>query len=294
MSFASHYHTLLKVVRGPALLVAVAGMGAFAFLYTRLPQVPVAVEPSRSVAHSLPTPPVDANLDWSHFRGMGGVSPGQPGFADAFRFAGTFFLSGSGSGAVRRAVLGIVAQDRQIIVSEGEHVEGVTVEQILEDRIVLRRGAETAELWLSFVTPTVSADEVGETAESSEESGQMRFGKRVGKDSWLLRRESLLEYYDELLDAPERLLQVFDSLKPLYTEDGRIEGYRLGIEGERDFFQAVGFEEGDVVRKVNSLAMTNRRRAEFFIRQVVDNKLSAVVIDIERGESNRRLVYQVR
>ena len=90
------------------------------------------------------------------------------------------------------------------------------------------------------------------------------------------------------------MLQVFDSLKPIYDSNDKITGYRVGIEGEQDFFDAVGFRENDVVRKVNSLDMTNRNRAEFFIRQFAQEKLSAIVIDVERDGEPRRLVYQVR
>lgn len=49
-----------------------------------------------------------------------------------------------------------------------------------------------------------------------------------------------------------------------------------------------------MVRKVNALSMTNRGRAEFFLRQVVEDRLSAVVIDVERGGETKRLVYQLR
>ncbi len=293
MSFASHYHELLRKLRILALLLACAALATFAYLYARLPVVPDEVAPdSVSLSEWAELPDVK-DVDWSRFHAINGSQLGQPGFADGFRFAGTFFLSNNGSEDIRKAVVGIVDQNRQIIVSEGDRIEDVVVERILRDRLLLRKGLEKAELRLSFAAigkpkPEDESDSEGEAEEVT------RFGKRVGDDNWVLERNELVSYYQELLDNPERLVKVFDSLKPIYTDEGRIEGYRLGVEGEREFFDGVGFKEGDVVRKVNSLDMTSRHRAEYFIRQVVNSRLSAIVIDVEREDAPRRLVYQVR
>lgn len=295
MSFASRYHSLLHALRFPA-LAAVALMGClYAWLQTRLPSVAESAASQQPPPPAWPALPTEGELDWRVFRGDGeGADLGQPDFAKAFRFAGTFFLSGAGGTEIRKAVLGIVKEGRQIIASEGELVGDVTVARIFQDRVVLERGSERAELRLSFASAGVAPGDEPDGGAEGGDGTVSRFGEQIRSDSWVLKRSALLAYYKELLDAPERLLQVFDSLKPLYDAGGKIEGYRLGIEGEREFFGAVGFNEGDVVRKVNSLDMTSRNRAEFFIKQVVDSKLSAVVIDIERGGASRRLVYQVR
>jgi len=87
---------------------------------------------------------------------------------------------------------------------------------------------------------------------------------------------------------------LFDSLKPVYEEAGGIEGYRVGIEGEGGFFEAAGLVEGDVVRRVNSMRMTNRRRAEYFIGEFVADRANVFVLDIERGNEKKKLIYQVR
>ncbi len=294
MTFASRYHSLLHGLRLPALVAVLLMGGTYWFLQSHLPRASDSRSALDPVPPEWPELPEEVVVGWSSFRGNGeSVALGQPDFVKDFRFAGTFFLSGSGGTEIRKAVLGIVKEDRQVIASEGDEVAGVSVSRIFQDRVVLKRGAETAELRLSFASDAMAEDEAGSVDAETGAAGS-RFGEQIRDDSWVINRSSLLAYYDELLDAPERLLQVFDSLKPLYTEDGKIEGYRLGIEGERKFFDGVGFREGDVVRKVNSLKMTSRNRAEFFIRQVVENELSAVVIDIERDGATRRLVYQVR
>jgi len=121
-----------------------------------------------------------------------------------------------------------------------------------------------------------------------------RFGKQVGRNNWLFQRDALMAYYEDLMNHPQRLLQVFDSMRPIYNDKGGITGYELNIEGEEEFFSAVGFREGDIVRRVNSLPMTNRNRAEAFIRQFVESDLNVFVFDIEREGRPQRLVYRIR
>ncbi len=64
--------------------------------------------------------------------------------------------------------------------------------------------------------------------------------------------------------------------------------------GEKDFYSEVGFQDGDIVRKVNSMRMTSQRRAEYFIGEFVQDRLGAVVIDIERNGEPKKLVYLVQ
>jgi type II secretory pathway component PulC len=87
---------------------------------------------------------------------------------------------------------------------------------------------------------------------------------------------------------------LFDSLKPLYGEDKKISGYILIPEGEADFFKDVGLKEGDVMRKVNSVPLMNRRVAEGFIRDFGKNELGTAVLEIERAGETNRLVYELR
>lgn len=274
-------------------MLALLVCGSFAFLYYRLPQPPINIAVESIDPPSWPELPSEMELNWEQFSGSGESSKlGQPSFVENFRFAGTFFLSGSGEEEIRKAVLSVESESRQVIASEGEIIAGVEIFKIFVDRVVLKFGDETAELRLSF--SAVASETKSDGSATEKPDPVEKFGKVVAKNSWELRRSSLLDYWYELLEEPERLLHVFDSLKPLYGENNSIKGYALGIEGENEFFKAVGLQEGDIIRKVNSLKMTSRNRAEFFIKQVVQNKLSAIVIDIERDGERKRLVYRVR
>ena len=219
---------------------------------------------------------------------------------DDYRFAGTFFLyedDGTREASMRRAIISYQPDQRQYVVSEGDQVGPAEVVRIRSSEVLLRSGDEESILPLRGRATTADEEETAEvTTDDADDDPveQTRFGELTEAGTWQMDREALLAYYEELLDEPERLLQVFDSMQPIYTDDGSIEGYQLEPVGEAAFFEAVGFEEGDRVRAVNTLPMTNRRRAEFFIRQVVENELDSIVIDLERGDSEERLVYEIR
>jgi type II secretory pathway component PulC len=226
--------------------------------------------------------------------GHGGVS-----FDRLFRLAGTFGLGGDGEPEERQAIVEVLESGRQEIVGVGDVLVGVQVLAVLTDHVLLRGPAGRGELYLGRYEGRGSGSVSGVEDDHGGESGggataESRFGRQVSTNMWAFNRDAVEAYYGELMENPDRLLQVFDSLKPLRDENERITGYRLGIEGEAEFFSAVGMEEGDVVRRVNGIPMTNRRRAEFLIRRFAENKLNAFALDIERGGKEQRLVYSLR
>lgn len=283
-------------------LIALAALVAGCLLVLIVLNRRVPVEPLTGAA--LPTPMVmpqtgTMELAFSVFRGAPtGDASDAAAFLDAFRFVGTFFFYGADAAEeLRRGVLSYLPEKRQEIVSVGSTVAGVNVTHIGEDHILLEKDGVEGKLLLggeasARIRSSLDSVPLGAPADPSHQS---RFGVQTAEGVWMLQKDALQAYYQELLEEPERLLQVFDSMAPLYADNGAsITGYQLQTVGEKDFFDAVGFQEGDIVRKVNALPMTNRGRAEFFIKQVVKDRMSAIVIDIEREGSSKRLVYQLR
>lgn len=218
-----------------------------------------------------------------------------------FRLAGTFFSfseAGGGDENFCKAILDDLERKEQYLVKEGDSVaDAVQVVRIYRDRIVLRRGSQEEELWLSFTAGGGPGGAAGaqplNAIASAPALEENRFGKRVGEARWVLSREALMSYYDELKDDPERIAALYVSMKPEYM-DGAIAGYVLDMQGEKEFFEAAGLRNGDIVRKVNSLQMTNQRRAEYFIGEFAKNRLNAVVLDVERDGRERKLIYLIR
>ncbi len=122
-----------------------------------------------------------------------------------------------------------------------------------------------------------------------------RFGNRVGDTRWEFNRQAILDYYQEVMDNPERLASLFLAMEADRDTEGKVAGYKLNLDvGEKDFYTQVGLQQGDVVRKVNSMRMTSQRRAEYFIGEFVQNRLGAVVIDVERNGEAKKLIYLIK
>lgn len=305
MTFTSHFFLFLSYWR--ALLTA----GVLALLAVLFWQAPEIKRPeTAAIAPQAMNMPQNMNLqalrDHIHvFRNLTVVDSPTTGELsnEDFRFAGTFNIynpSAPDQILSRRAVVSYRPDDKQYIVSQGDTVGGAEVMRIGDKELVLSIDDSELILQLGGGTPAQaqSGDFTGtpqtDAGTSTALATVTRFGKQTAAGTWQMDREALLAYYEELLNEPDRLLQVFDSMAPVYMEDGSINGYRLEPVGEMKFFEDVGLQEGDRVKAVNTLEMTNRRRAEFFIRQVVANDLNTVVLDIERNGSEERVVYEIK
>jgi type II secretory pathway component PulC len=215
--------------------------------------------------------------------------------SDRFRLAGTFSIEGLGV-PQPKAILDDTLKHDQFIVAEGDRLDEVTIKKIFYDHVILETPSGSRDIWMEFAgqsqtgTVSVVSNQVVATT-----GGTNRFGcAKVQDNRWQFSRKPLLDYYQELLDEPDRMVAVFDTMKPVRDEKNKITGYVVGLEGEKDFFDAVGLQQGDIVRAVNSVPMTHRRRAESFIDQFLKDSLNAVVLEVERGGKVTKQVYQMR
>jgi type II secretory pathway component PulC len=220
----------------------------------------------------------------------------QGSAAKRFRLAGTFFAVGLNQQA-RKAILDDLQKKEQLLVSEGDLIDDARVFSIMSDRIILRRGAIDEQIMLCFAGNSQSNNQLA--AYSAGAGGksladmQNRFGKRVGDKRWVLMRSELMSYYKEVFNNTDRLAKVYDSLKPVY-QGNNIAGYTLMVEGEGEMFTALGLQQGDVIRQVNSMPMTSQTRAEYFIGEFVKNRVNGFVLDIERSGRKEKLIYMIR
>jgi type II secretion system protein C len=288
---------LMNILRG-LLITMGLGMAAWLWLSFRvLPGSAVADVPAEANLPRWPTPAVPSDTAWSAFQRMS-VSPGtgRTALASRFRLAGTFYALGDAPDNAPRAILDDLEEKTQYLVREGEQTESFEVARIYPDRVVLRSQGQEYELRLSFLGEGDTGDETAKAEPSPAGETVLetcRFGKRVGEARWVFSDEALRAYYRELLDDPERLAALYLSMKPDYAEEG-IDGYYLDVEGEADFFQDIGLQNGDVIRRVNSLKMTSQNRAEYFISEFAKSRLGAVVLDIEREGRPEKLIYMIR
>lgn len=240
---------------------------------------------------------------WNVFRSGAAPAPAAPAgqLAARYRLAGVFLLLGDPgeAGAENRcAILDDMQDQRQILAAEGEEVGPARVVRVAADHVVLSADGREETLVLVAGTlagrggPGAAGAPAAEPAKILETT---RFGNRVGETRWEINKQAVLEYYQEMMDNPERLAGLFNAMEPDRDVEGKVAGYRLNVAlGEKDFYTQVGLRDGDVVRKVNSMRMTSQRRAEYFIGEFVQDRLGAVVIDVERDGQPQKLVYLVK
>ena len=282
---------LLALAALLALRLALAGRGARA----------VAERPAAVVAEPFRWPELAAGA-WNVFRSGAAPAPAAPAgqLAARYRLAGVFLILGDPDavGAEHRcAILDDVQEQRQILAGEGEDVGSARVVRVAADHVVLSAdGREETLLLTAGALP--GRDGAGAGAAAAEPAKILettRFGNRVGETRWEINKAAVLEYYREMMDNPERLAGLFNAMEPDRDVEGKVAGYRLNVaRGEKDFYTQVGLRDGDVVRKVNSMRMTSQRRAEYFIGEFVQDRLGAVVIDVERDGQPQKLVYLVK
>lgn len=227
-------------------------------------------------------------------------TPVQGALNNRFRLAGVFIVMTDRvvSGQLRRcAILDDLSLNSQMLAEEGEKVNGALVKMVALDYVLLvgDDGEEATLLLAPSTLSVVAADEKGasDAPMPPEVLETNRFGNRIGETRWEFSRTAVEEYYQEMMDSPERLSALFLSMEPDWNENGRIAGYRLNIVGERDFYTQVGLQQGDIVRKVNSMNMTSRRRAEHFIGEVAKNNLNTIVLDVERNGEAKKFIYML-
>jgi type II secretory pathway component PulC len=172
--------------------------------------------------------------------------------------------------------------------------EGYTVSEITDKGAVIN--TPDGPFLLTFGTAFLigganstanNADGAGDTSTLLHKFG----GRRSGTNEWHFSRSAVMDYYEELKSRPERLVTVFDTMAPVYGENDRIEGYKVDIKGEAEFFKAIGFNQGDIVREVNGIPMHNRHAAERLIRRYADDDLDFIVIKMERDGKQIQQVY---
>ncbi|MCX7817740.1 MAG: hypothetical protein N2652_00755 [Kiritimatiellae bacterium] len=250
-----------------------------------------------------PAAPVIAPADWLPLRARAGGPPGSG--ADEtraparYRLAGTLLLR-TDDGTVRygRAIIDDTEEKRQLVLAEQETSGDLRVLRIDWNRATVEIAGQVYTLSMRFAGNVAPPSEPGGVIAAAASAAPLevsRFGRKVQPDRWLIEREAVLEYYRELRDDPVRVARLYESFRPVREgPDGHITGYELNILGEEEFLRAVGLQQGDVVRAVNSMPMTSQSRAEFFIAEFLKENLNAIVLDIERNRQPQKLVYLIR
>ncbi len=275
------------------------------------PSAPPAVTPRGAPAAHPDIPSSEsARFDWSSAvfvpdPGSGAAASAAQSsgaLAGRFRLAGIFIVgpdASSSAGVLRRAILDDLGTKAQLIAGEGELIAGVRVMRIGDDMVrLLDAAGQTTELRLAYLSGAAPAGATAAAAPGADEEGPplevSKYGRKVQENRWVLDREALIDYYRDLTADPDRIARLYETFKPDYGENGEIRGYEIDPLGEEEFLGAMGLRSGDRVRMVNSLRMSSQSRAEFFIKEFVNERLGAVVLDLDREGQPVKQVYLFR
>ncbi len=295
------------------LIGGVLGVGVlFAWQTRRLPALPAESPTIDDPAEVNWVAPPDFDPEgWAVMRPAGVAVPAEDAgpLSQRFRLAGTFFAysedatADTDTGRARQAILDDLDEQRQRLVAEGDELAGIDVVRIFRDRVILRGTAGEEAIWLTFrETPddpeTVDPDEVADATitrfEDMPALETHRFGRRIADNRWIMERDELLRYADEVQQDPERMAALLLAMQPDYNEADEVAGFVLEKLGEDELYVAAGFQDGDVVRRVNSMPMTSPARAQYFIAEFMRGRLDAVVLDIERDGEEQKLIHLIR
>lgn len=284
-------------------LTALLPLGVLLVLLAQWPSMP---EPRASVTPQLDIPrvPAIAPALFGTIKPKTAEQKVRRSVHDFYRFAGPIMYE-TGNGEPRyKAFLHDIKNDRQYIVEIGEtHKNELKVTEIQSDLLTVEFEGETQHLEMRFLP---SRDEEGIVGAATNNNGrairfwerpaleQNRFGKRIDTNRWVLSRDALMNHYQDIIQKPEELLNLFDSFATQRDENRKTTGYKLEFKGDQTFLGDMGLLEGDEVKKVNSMAMTSQRRAEWFIAEFVRGNMEAIVLDVERDGELIPIVYLVR
>ncbi|NCD32103.1 MAG: hypothetical protein EOL87_01670 [Spartobacteria bacterium] len=268
------------------------------YSFRRVPDTPPMISPTnaipvvRSVKKS-PVMPIDLR---AFFPEEKKEKPVVSALSTMHRLVGTYFSQNTAH-AWQAAVLESRQDGGQHVVTLGEAIDGWILVDVAAADATFERDNQRLVMGIEGDSRTETAPSTTPETVAMANSpgwGSTRFGKQVAADRWIFEKQKLNEYYDEMLDNPERLANLYMSLKPDYDGKRNIKGYVLDMEGEEAFFRQVGLKQGDIIRKVNSMVMKSQHRAEYFLREFSKDHLGAVVLEIERDNAPQKMIYLLK
>lgn len=190
---------------------------------------------------------------------------------------------------------------RQSLLHEGDRLGPFDVQHVGLDQVTLRRGDQLYVLALSGEIATAPAQpEPAQKRNAPIRIEDMpaiettRFGKKVSDNQWVIDREEVFRYADEVMNNPLRVVNLYRSFDQIAEKMGDKAGFKISMKGEQDFFRDMGLGDGDIIRKVNSMEMKTQLRAEYLVREFMKSRMSAVVLDVENNGETRKQIFIVR
>ncbi len=151
----------------------------------------------------------------------------------------------------------------------------VTLAKVMPRQVVLDNGG-TYELLVLFEETELDSQSVAPAPRVTPVSKPAEVDKRTDEKATELAQG----YRDRLYQNPQSLAEVVSV--SAVRRDGQLEGYRIAPGKDKDQFSQLGFESGDLVTRVNGIALNdpaNTMRLYQTLRTATE-----AVFDLRRGE----------
>jgi type II secretory pathway component PulC len=265
-----------------------------------LPEVTIQETASLNISSEIPDlyieeSSIPSDIDWSIFKAKTVAKPiDSTPIDELYILRGTFIVNQSNNNISRKAIIDDLKNNTQLIVVERQTLDdGRQIVEIKDDQVIILNGSAQEILILPFSIISSIVENAPQSQNISADSLTGKFGgKKTGENQWAFEKDKIMKYYDELMADPKRLLNLFDSFAPVYSENKKITGYKIDIKGEKEFINAVGLKDGDYITKVNALRLTNRRRAEYMIGEFIEGRASSFALEVEREDDSQKMIYR--
>ena len=152
----------------------------------------------------------------------------------------------------------------------GDHLPGgATLDQVLADRVILQRAGRLEALFLP---------------KDAESGGSLSSFERSNGDAPSAERSADLdaqvrEVRQRILDDPTQAFS-FARVQPV-MEGGKLKGYKLSPNKEKQLFRQVGLRPGDVVTSVNGIPLDDPATVGQVLNQLTNS--SELTLTLDRG-----------
>jgi general secretion pathway protein C len=176
-----------------------------------------------------------------------------------------------------RAIVSAAGGD-ELSYRVGDHLPGgATLDQVLADRVILQRAGRFEALYLP------KEADAGSNMSSFERSGPDLASPSSDVSA------QLQDVRQRILDDPSQAFS-FARVQPV-MEGGKLKGYRLSPNRERQLFRQLGLRPGDVVTSVNGIALDDPATVGMVLTQLTN--APELTLTLDRGGRQETVVVSL-
>jgi len=159
------------------------------------------------------------------------------------------------------------------------------LERVLADRVILKRGGRLEALYLPKESSGGGYEPVGAETRASAERDEAGLPEAASADLG----GRLQDYRQRILNDPQEVFSLA-RMQPV-MQDGKIKGYKLSPNKEKQLFRQMGLRPGDVVTSVNGLELSDPAAAGQVMAQV--SSASQLTLTVDRGGRQETIVVPI-